>query len=240
MEKKDKMRIDKFVSKVYNLSRNDSRQFIKKNDFYINDIKVTKNDQLIDLDTDTVFLNGEAVNYKPLVYLMLNKPKGYLSATSDDHYPTVIDLIKGYENYDLFMVGRLDLDTEGLLLITNDGKFAHNLTSPKKDCLKKYYLETDLPFEECDIETMKCGMELYDGNGNLYLTKPATLEIISDCKAYLTISEGKYHQVKKMSKKVGKEVLYLKRVAIGSLSLDETLDIGSFRPLSDEEVKSLK
>lgn len=233
------MRIDKFISIVYNLSRRDARDFIKNNDLKIDNSSVVKNDQLIDLDKEQVFLNGEPIKYKALLYIALNKPKGYVSATVDDKYPTVTSLVTGYEGYNLFMVGRLDLDTVGLIILTNDGKFAHHLTSPNHECEKKYYLETDIPFTNDDVLTMQQGFTILDGNNSPYITKPAKLEIINDKAAFLTISEGKYHQVKRMSLYCGKTVTFLKRVKVGCLELGD-LDVGKWRFLTDEEVKKLK
>ncbi len=171
---------------------------------------------------------------------MLNKPKGYISATYDEKQKCVLDLIKGYEKANLFMVGRLDIDTVGLLILTNDGPLAHKLTSPKKECFKKYYVEVDGEFSLDDIEKLKLGLDLYDGKGKAYHTKEAILEIISKDKVYISISEGKYHEIKKMCQKLNKEVTYLKRISMGNLVLDESLKEGEYRELTDLEVSMLK
>lgn len=231
------MRIDKYISKVLNLSRKDARDVIKKKRVKIGNRLVLKNDWEVD---DIVYLDDKELIYKEYVYLMLNKPKGYISATQDASKKCVLDLIDGYEKANLFMVGRLDIDTVGLLLITNDGPLAHKLTSPNYQCVKKYYVEVDGEFRNEDIKTFEEGMELFDGNGNKYFTKKAKLEIIDKNKAYVSISEGKYHQVKKMCLYVGKEVTYLKRLSMGSLLLDESLTEGKYRELTEEEIELLK
>lgn len=234
------MRLDKYVSMVLGITRNEARQSIKSGAIKIEFKNNLKNDDSINEITDVVYYNGKKLEYIKYIYIMLNKPQGYLSATFDKSSPTVVDLVKEYQNYNLAMVGRLDKDTEGLFLLTNDGKFAHNLTSPKKDLFKKYYVEIDGSWSQDDITIFEKGLEIYDGNKNLFKTKPAVLEILDDDKAYISISEGKYHQIKKMCLKVGKEVKYLKRIAIGSLCLDEKLALGEYRLLTVEEIEKLK
>lgn len=232
------MRIDKYVSHALSLSRKEARDLIKSGRIKIGKKQVLKNDW--DTKNENVYLDDEILYYQEFIYLMLNKPKGYLSATQDAQRKCVLDLIEGYEKSNLFMVGRLDIDTVGLLIITNDGKMAHILTSPKHECLKKYYVEVEGEFLQEDISIFKEGMQIYDGNGNLYKTKEALLEIIDKDKAYITISEGKYHQVKKMCLYLNKTVKYLKRISMGGLSLDETLEEGKYRPLTEEEINILK
>lgn len=189
---------------------------------------------------DNIFLDNERIIYRRYIYLMMNKPKGLVSSTDDPSFKTVVDILdQEYLIYKPFPVGRLDKDTEGLLLITNDGKLAHELLSPKKRVDKKYYVEVDGYVEEEHIRLFKEGIILDDG----YKTLPSQLEIINSSivsKVYLTIQEGKFHQVKRMFKSVGMKVLYLKRISMGNLILDENLDVGQFRELTDEEISLLK
>ena len=235
------MRLDKFISHALGLSRGDARSIIKKKQIKVNDKITQKNDYYLDDNNDVVKYNDEVIVYKEFIYLMMNKPSGYICATSDKIHKTVIDLLDGnYSKYELFPMGRLDIDTEGLVILTNDGTLAHNVLSPNKEVYKKYYCEVDLPFDEKDVIEFLKGMELYDGNGNLYTTKKAYLEIIDSNKAYVQICEGKYHQVKKMCLKVGKTVTYLKRVEMKNIKLDPTLGLGEYRELTSEEVNCLK
>ena len=229
------MRLDKYLTYALGLSRNDSRKLIKSKRITVNDKEVYKNDLFLK-DDDIVKLDGEVVIYKEYIYLMLNKPVGYVCANTDNLHKTVFELIEGFEKYNLFTVGRLDIDTTGLLIITNDGVLAHKLTSPKYECDKKYYVETDIDFDLEDVEKMLSGLELFEEKDKPFISKPAKLEIIEGNKAYITITEGKYHQVKKLCKACGKTVTKLKRVSMGALVLDETLDLGRYRELTEEEL----
>ncbi|MDU4450526.1 MAG: 16S rRNA pseudouridine(516) synthase, partial [Staphylococcus lugdunensis] len=169
------------------------------------------------------------------VYLMLNKPKGYISATEDPKQATVIDLIKDYKYLDLFPVGRLDKDTEGLLLITNDGQFSHNLMNPNKHVVKTYLVTSKYPVTKDNQYMFKQGVMLSDG-----LTKPAELTIIDDYHSKVTIYEGRYHQIKRMFHSIENEVLELKRIQIANLRLDEELDEGQYRVLTQTDIEQLK
>lgn len=232
------MRLDKLLSHAGYGSRRDVKVLIKKSIVTVNDERVKKVNINVNPDKDTITINGETVIHEAYVYFMLNKPDGYLSATEDSSDPVVIDLIEGYEHYDLFPVGRLDKDTEGLLLITNDGIINHKLTSPNYDVPKTYFAEIKGVVTEEDIEQFSEGVVLDDG----YLTKPGKLKIndsgeISEIE--LTITEGKFHQVKRMFKSVGKEVIYLKRIKMGEINLDESLNLSEFRRLTEEEMNYL-
>ena len=173
---------------------------------------------------------------------MLNKPKGFVSATTDREHKTVVDIISSSEKKDLFPVGRLDIDTEGLLLITNDGELAHRLLAPKNHVEKTYYVEVSGILDDADVDAVEKGLDI----GEEKNTIPAKMEIlktdiqnnISSC--YLTIHEGKFHQVKRMMKKLGKTVTYLKRVSMGSLILDSKLKKGNYRKLTEQEIIELK
>ena len=178
------------------------------------------------------------VGYTKVEYYMLNKPAGVVSATTDNRYRTVIDIIDDKKRKDLFPVGRLDIDTEGLLVITNDGDMAHRLLSPKKHVSKVYYARINGPVTDRHIELFKEGLVLKDGTKAL----PGNLKIINsadESEIELEIFEGKFHQVKKMFEAIDLKVLYLKRISMGKLKLDNTLEIGSYRKLTDEEVKLL-
>lgn len=228
------MRLDKYLSDATAHSRRDIRQLVKRNAVTVNGIAARSVDMKIDEKQDVVCVNGEKVFYRKFIYLMLNKPQGYLSATEDDRDPVVVDLVPDeLKHFAPFPVGRLDKDTEGLLLLTNDGQFDHELMSPRKNLYKRYYAELDAPANAADIELFASGMEFRE-----FTAKPARLEISPDdpCKVYVEIAEGKYHQVKRMCERAGKNVLFLKRVAIGSLQLDPALETGKVRELTAGEL----
>jgi 16S rRNA pseudouridine516 synthase len=234
------MRIDKLLANLGYGSRKEVKGLLKAGAVKINDAVVKDAKQHVDPNKETVTLNGEVLEYKEFIYLMMNKPQGVLSATEDHRDETVIDLLELDDQvYEPFPVGRLDKDTEGLLLITNDGQLAHRLLSPKKHVPKTYFAVIDQEVAEADIIAFKKGVTLDDG----YVTKPGELKILksgirSDIE--LTITEGKFHQVKRMFEAVGKKVIYLKRLTMGSLALDESLELGEYRELTDEEIELLK
>jgi 16S rRNA pseudouridine516 synthase len=234
------MRIDKLLANLGFGSRKEVKGLLKTGAVKINDAVVKDAKQQVDPNNETVTLNGEVLEYKEFIYLMMNKPQGVLSATEDHRDETVIDLLELDDQvYEPFPVGRLDKDTEGLLLITNDGQLAHRLLSPKKHVPKTYFAVIDQEVTEDDIKAFSCGVTLDDG----YMTKPGELKILksgirSDIE--LTITEGKFHQVKRMFEAVGKRVIYLKRLTMGSLALDESLELGEYRELTDEEIELLK
>lgn len=235
-----KERLDKILSNMGYGSRKEIKKIIKDGSITINSKIILKNDIKVDPYEDEIYFNGERVIYREFVYLMMNKPKGLVSSTDDPLTPTVISVLsQEYLIYDPFPAGRLDKDTEGLMLITNDGKLSHELLSPKKGVEKTYYAEVDGVVEEKHKGDFNNRIELGDG----YLTLPAKLEIIKSdiiSKVYLTIQEGKYHQVKRMFEALNMKVLYLKRVSIGPLSLDKSLKVGEYRELTEEELFLLK
>ncbi|MFF2449238.1 16S rRNA pseudouridine(516) synthase [Neobacillus sp. NPDC058068] len=234
------MRIDKMLANLGYGSRKEVKQLLKRGAVKVDDVVVKDAKQHVDTAKQTVTLNGEVVEYKEFIYLMMNKPQGVLSATEDNSCETVIDLLEMEDQvYEPFPVGRLDKDTEGLLLITNDGQLAHRLLSPKKHVPKTYFAVIDREVDAADVEAFAEGVTLDDG----YETKPGDLKILksgvrSDIE--LTITEGKFHQVKRMFEAVGKSVVYLKRITMGPLPLDETLELGEYRELTDEEVELLR
>lgn len=233
-------RLDKVLSNMGYGSRKEIKKIIKDGSIKVNDKIVLKNDVKVDPYSDEIYFNGEKVIYRKHIYLMMNKPQGLVSSTDDPLTDTVISLLSDeYLIYHPFPAGRLDKDTEGFMLITNDGKLAHELLSPKKRVSKIYYVEVDGIVEEEHKESFKNGITLEDG----YVTLPAKLEIIKSdiiSKVNLTIEEGKYHQVKRMFESLCMKVLYLKRVSMGPLSLDENLNLGEYRELTEKEVFLLK
>jgi 16S rRNA pseudouridine516 synthase len=236
-----KLRIDKMLSNIGVGSRKEIKQYAKNGLIKINDVVVKDSSKIIDTDKDVVKYNGEIMKYVQQIYLMMNKPQGVISATEDNYDKTVIDLLYDEDSfYEPFPVGRLDKDTEGLLLITNDGQLTHDLLSPKKHVDKTYYVEAAEEVTEDDVKTFEKGILLTEEN---YTTLPAKLEIIESgypSKCYVTIREGKFHQVKRMFIAINNEVTYLKRVSMGPIKLDEKLKLGEYRHLKEEEVEILK
>ena len=230
------MRLDKYIAHSGISSRRQIKQLIRDGLVTVNGETVKDSGAQIDENTAVVFLDGKKVYYRQYVYLMLNKPAGYVSAREDKHYPPVTELVpEEYDYYKVYPAGRLDRNTEGLLILTNDGVFVHNLISPDKNVYKKYFARLAQPAEEADIETFMAGMEFKE-----FTAKRAKLEICEDPhEVYISIAEGKYHQVKRMCDRIGKPVEYLKRVKIGSLELDENLALGEVRELTDEEMELL-
>jgi len=235
-----KLRIDKILSNVGYGSRAEIKIYCKKGLVKVNDKVISNPGTQVDTDTDKIEFNNEVVRYREFVYIMVNKPDGYLSATFDKRDPIVLDLIdSSYLAFEPFPVGRLDKDTEGLLVLTNDGKLAHRVLSPKKHVPKTYYAKIDGVVTEKDVKDFEEGVTLDDG----YETMPSQLKILESgetSEIELTIHEGKFHQVKRMFESVGKKVVYLKRLSMGKLKLDETLDLGEYRELTDEEVKLIE
>ena len=233
------MRLDKFISTTTTLSRAEAKKIIKKG-ILINDILIKSSDYKVDENNDIVIVNGSRLVYQKYVYIMMNKPQNVISATEDMIDKTVVDILKDKDRiHKVFPVGRLDKDTEGLMLLTNDGELAHKLISPKKDVEKKYYVEVIGELKEEYLELVKDGLVLDDG----YKCKSARLEILESSKdkscANIYITEGKFHLVKRMMKALGTSVTYLKRLSIGSLILDENLKLGEYRYLTDKELKKI-
>ena len=233
------MRLDKFISSNTTLSRAEAKKIIKKG-ILINNILIKSPDYKVDEINDQVMVNGNRLVYQKYVYIMMNKPKDTVSATEDAIEKTVVDILKEADRiYKVFPVGRLDKDTEGLMLLTNDGELAHRLISPKKDVVKKYYVEVSGELKEEHLSIVEAGVMLEDG----YKCKPARLEILEisedKSRANIYITEGKFHQVKRMMKSLETTVTYLKRISIGELILDENLELGEYRHLTNEELDKL-
>lgn len=230
------IRLDKFLAQMNIGTRSEVKNAVRKGKVTVNG-KVCKNaEEKIEESTDKVCYENREIVYERYVYYMLNKPAGVVSATKDNVDKTVMDLFSDIPGKDLFPVGRLDKDTEGLLLITNDGELAHNLLSPKKHISKTYRVRTRDILTKEQLEALERGVDI----GEDTITLPAEAEQIEEKELFLTIYEGKFHQVKRMLKAVGNEVIYLERIKMGQLSLDETLPRGEFRKLTTDEVLLLK
>ena len=231
------MRLDKFLVSMEIGSRSQVKDFVKKGWITVNDQVPKSSDVKINEDVDVITYKGEILRYQQFTYYMLHKPQGVVTATQDNHDKTVMDLLDPtIRKKDFFPVGRLDKDTEGLLLITNDGELAHKLLSPKKHVDKTYLVHLAENISDEAIEKLMTGVDIGEDKPTL----PAKAEKLDDRKITLTIHEGKFHQVKRMLKAVDNEVIYLKRLTFGALSLDESLEKGQYRILSDEEIQSLR
>ncbi|WP_151736232.1 pseudouridine synthase ['Paenibacillus yunnanensis' Narsing Rao et al. 2020] len=238
-----KLRIDKVLSHMGIGSRSDIRKLAKQGLVSVNGKVVKDSGAHVDPYRDELEVRGERVVYREYIYLMMNKPAGVLSATEDKRDRTVLDLLRPEQvQFEPFPVGRLDKDTVGLLLLTNDGQLAHELLSPRKHVPKTYEATVEGEVDAEDVAAFAAGVELDDG----YVTQPAQLTILSRERGTktisyisLTITEGKFHQVKRMFQAVGKKVVFLKRVSMGALQLDERLAPGSYRELTEEELKLL-
>lgn len=238
------IRLDKFLADMGKGTRSQLKEAARKGRIQVNGEVVKKADVKVDVSRDVVCMDGIPVSYVTMEYYMLNKPQGVVSATEDNRYQTVVDLIDEKNRRDLFPVGRLDIDTEGLLIITNDGQLAHRLLAPKKHVDKIYYAVCEGHVPDDAVLEFEKGILLPDGLQCL----PAKLELLSKeeengtplTKVQLTIREGKFHQVKRMMEAVGCPVIYLKRMTMGPISLDETLQSGQYRPLTEKELELLK
>lgn len=235
------MRIDKYLAEMGQGTRSEIKKLIRSGRVMVDGETVKKPELKIDETTQKVSLDGKQIGYAKKEYYMLHKPAGVISATKDDRDKTVLDLITDKKRNDLFPVGRLDKDTEGLLLITNDGELAHRLLSPAHHVDKQYYalVEGELPADA--VSQMEQGVTLEDGT----VTRPARLELLPEkegefTRTLLTIHEGKFHQVKRMFESLGCKVVFLKRLSMGNLVLDPELETGAYRPLTEEELTNLR
>ncbi|MCM1131615.1 MAG: rRNA pseudouridine synthase [Roseburia sp.] len=229
------MRLDKLLAHMGYGSRKEVKTFIRKGYVLLNGEVVFNDDIKVDEENDEIVILDQTVEYQKQIYLLLNKPKGYVSATFDSKEPTVLDLIEETQK-GLFPVGRLDKDTTGLLLITNDGKLAHELLSPKHHVAKTYELTFFGIFKDSFFEQFKKGIVLEDG----YNCKPAEFILLEPQKGRITIYEGKFHQIKRMMHALGMEVTSLKRLSFGNLELPLDLEEGTYRALTKEELDLLR
>ncbi|QXE00746.1 pseudouridine synthase [Terribacillus sp. DMT04] len=233
------MRLDKLLANMGFGSRKEVKGLLKNGAITVNGTPVKSPSIHVDENKDNVQVNGEKVEYREFIYLMMHKPPGLVSATEDKRDETVVDILQPEDRlFEPFPVGRLDKDTEGLLLLTNDGTLSHQLLSPKKHVQKLYYAQINGEVTEQTIKQFEAGVTLDDE----YVTKPAILKILKAgpvSEIEIIITEGKFHQIKRMFEAVNMEVTYLKRLQMGSLKLDEDLQLGEYRELSDEELSSL-
>lgn len=230
------IRLDKMLATIGFGSRREVKALIRQGRVRINDDIVKKDDYKFDETKANVYVDGTLVTYRPFVYLMMNKPAGVISATEDKVHQTVVDLVHGYDHYKIAPVGRLDKDTEGLLLLTNDGILTRELIFPSKQVAKLYYAKLKQDGEASDIQRFEQGITIDTG----YTCKPAKLIYASPREAYITITEGKFHQVKKMFEAVGNQVVYLKRLEMKGLKLDPSLKPGDYRELTEDEMNFLQ
>jgi 16S rRNA pseudouridine516 synthase len=233
-------RLDKVLANTGYGSRKEVKIMVKNGDITVDGVKVKDSGMQVDIDKNIIMINGEKLNYRKYIYLMMNKPDGVVSATFDNYDKTVIDLLsQEHYGFQPFPVGRLDKDTVGLLILTNDGELNHKLISPKYHVDKIYYAEINKNVTQEDAEAFKNGITLEDG----YKCLPGTLNILINnehgAKVEVTIHEGKFHQVKRMFEALDKKVVYLKRISFGGLTLDEGLNEGEYRELKQEELELL-
>ena len=230
-------RLDKFISsQLYELSRSDVKKLASRGKITVNGAVVKKADEKISPEIDVVCVDGKEVLYKKHLYIMLNKPSGVVCATRDGLSPTVLALLPdGLKRDGLFPAGRLDKDTEGFVLITDDGDLAHRMLAPKSHVPKVYYVTLENALVKNAEEEFRNGITLSDGTGCL----PAELERIDDTHCFVTLHEGMFHQVKRMFEALDNSVIYLKRIKIGGVELDPSLELGQVRELTSDEVQDL-
>jgi len=234
-------RIDKILSNLGHGTRKEVKALLKKGEVEVDGIKISDSATKVDPDNTVIKVSGEEINYRKFIYIIMNKPSGVVSATIDKYDETVIDLLdQEYRAFKPFPIGRLDKDTVGLLLITNDGELNHKLIAPKNHVDKVYYAEINKFVDEVDMKVFKKGVVLDDG----YKCMPAILEILNanenGSEVKITIQEGKFHQVKRMFESVDKKVVFLRRISFGPLKLNEDLSEGQYRELSEDEINLLK
>ena len=237
------MRLDKFLADMGAGSRSDLKSAIRKKRVTVNG-EIVRDSSMAVTENDTVTLDGVTVLYETMQYFLMNKPAGVITATEDKRIETVLDLLPLPHRTDLFPVGRLDRDTEGLLLLTNDGDLNHRLLSPKHHVDKTYFAKIDGEVTPDDVQKFASGIYIDDDEGPAFKALPADLKILSAgngiSEIEVTLQEGKYHEVKRLFKAVGKRVTYLRRISMGPLRLDETLAPGECRKLSPDEIEALQ
>lgn len=230
------MRLDKYISNATDLSRTDVKKLIKSGLVSIDDELATSGSQKVTNEQD-IAIEGSTIQLMATRYFMMNKPAGVVSATKDHTNPTALDLIYEHRNDQLQIAGRLDIDTTGLLLITDDGRWNHIVTSPRTDCKKVYLVELENPVGKDYHRKLEAGIAL---EGEKRRCLPASMEVIDDHHIRLCISEGKYHQVKRMMTSLGNHVVSLHRLQIGGIELDPNLEPGDYRPLTEVEIASIQ
>jgi 16S rRNA pseudouridine516 synthase len=230
------LRLDKYISNATDLSRTDVKKLIKSGLVSIDDEAAKSGSQKV-TDDQEIAIEGSTIQLMTTRYFMMNKPAGVVSATKDHTNPTALDLIYEHRNDQLQIAGRLDIDTTGLLLITDDGQWNHIVTSPRTDCKKIYAVELENAVSEDYHKKLEAGIAL---EGEKRRCLPATMQVVDDHHIQLSISEGKYHQVKRMITSLGNEVVSLHRLQIGGIALDPELEPGDYRPLTEEEIASIQ
>ncbi|MBO5349777.1 MAG: rRNA pseudouridine synthase [Clostridia bacterium] len=229
-------RIDKIIVAQTKYSRKDVKKLVNQKRVLVNGEIILKSDIKVDSEKDKITIDGLELTIKKHIYLILNKPKGYISATEDRTMQTVLDLVpKEHSHRDLFPAGRLDKDTTGLMIITDDGEFSHNILSPKKHIKKLYNVTIDIPMNEDMVDGFKNGVVLNDGE-----CKSAILEITGTNTGRVTLTEGRYHQIKRMFGCYGAKVIELQRIGMGNFTLPDNLKMGECRELTEEELKNIK
>ncbi len=236
---RETQRVDKILSNYGFGTRREIKQLVKNGEVKVDGEIISDSGMHVDPKKSQIEISGQKLNYRQYIYIMMNKPAGVISATFDNRHETVIDILpEEYKCFELFPVGRLDIDTEGLLLITNDGQLAHELLSPKKHVPKRYFAFIEGEVTEDDVKKFEEGIVLDDG----YKALPAELHILDrgvNSSVDVVIYEGKFHQVKRMFEAVGKIVRFLKRVTMGNLVLDKELALGECRELTHDELSNL-
>ncbi len=232
------MRIDKFLSNMGIATRTESSKAARQGLILVNGAAIKKADIHIDPEKDVINYCGRKIEYRKYTYILMNKPDGVVSATEDGRDKTVIDLLpEELQKLNLFPCGRLDKHTVGLVMLTDDGDLAHRLLSPKHHVKKKYYFESKFPLKDEEISYLEKGATLEDG----YITKPSEIELFENKQSgYISLIEGKYHQIKRMLEAVNNKITYLERITFGPLSLDENLGRGEWRFLTENEIKELE
>ena len=230
------MRLDKFIVEAGLATRTEVSKYAKAGAISVNGVVVRRASGHIDPVTDKVTLHGKEVIWREFTYIMLNKPDGYVSATDDGKFPTVVELLpEELQRIGLFPCGRLDKNTLGLMLLTNNGPLAHKLLSPKNHVDKKYRFTVKFPISESDTQELESGVDIGG-----YITAPCKVEMIDEKNGYITLTEGKYHQIKLMAEAVHNQITYLERVSFGPLLLDTNLERGEWRHLAAEEEAALE
>ena len=229
-------RLDKIIVAQTRYSRKEVKELVRQKRVTVNGENMSKSDIKVDSEKDKIAIDGKLINIKKHIYLILNKPKGYISATEDKNMQTVLELVpKEYQHRNLFPAGRLDKDTTGLMLITDDGEFAHNILSPKKHVKKLYNVTIDIPVTEEMVNGFKDGVALNDGE-----CKSAILQITGTYTGMVTLIEGRYHQIKRMFGCYGAKVIELQRIGMGDLILPDNLKMGECRELTEKELEKIK
>ncbi|MCM8531824.1 MAG: rRNA pseudouridine synthase [Lentisphaeraceae bacterium] len=228
------MRLDRFIAKCTTMGRAESTKKVRQGKVTVNEKTITNPQTKVSPDTDTIYFDGNRLEYKEFIFLMLNKPMGFICSTKDDKNRTVLDLLpEEHSARSPFSCGRLDIDTTGLVILTDNGKWSHRITSPKKKCFKTYIVTSHEPLSKEDMVQLEEGVMLDDDDK---ITLPAKIKELEDCKYELQICEGRFHQVKRMFEAVGNLVVGLHRSSIGQIILDPKLESGKYRELTPEEI----